>query len=491
MTSARVNYSGVGAAPARPKTLDLLSPRMAVAVFAAVAFAIGAIFARKPVLGLEIVIALVYATIVTLDLPLALILYVPLTFLQTVNFHGVGPSAIGLVILVAWLGACRAGVVRFHDLFDHNKALAVLLGLLLLWNAATLVWAPDPGLGQSTLTDWARALLLFSLVLTTVRTTRDVRLLMAAFVLGAVLAVLAGVVTGGLHTAQNYEGRLTGAAGDPNYLAAGIVPAAVLAIALIATTRRWLVKSAMVSALFILAVGFAASESRGGLLGAGGAGICAIILFPRRRLAVFGAMCALALVIGLWFAADPAAFARITNFSSSGDGRSDLWTVALRVWHDHVIAGVGLNNFLAVEGNYVNRPGELTFLALIVDRPHVAHSVYLEALVDTGIVGLVLLLTVFFNVLRSSVQAVRRAAVRDLQELGVLARAVVAANIGVLISLIFLSDGPDSRLWVLFAMGPVILKLVSTTKRAPGVWPEAWADTSILGRRLTYSRGRS
>jgi O-antigen ligase len=280
-------------------------------------------------------------------------------------------------------------------------------------------------------------------------------------VFGAVLAILASVLTGGLQTAHDYGNRLTGAAGDPNYLAAGILAAAVLAIALIATSRRWLLKLVLMAALVILALGFAATQSRGAILGMAAATVCALILFPRRRLAILGALAVLAVIIGIWFAADPAALARVTYFNSSGDGRSDLWTVALRAWHDHVVAGVGLNNFLAVEAHYVNRPGALTSLALIVDHPHVVHNVYLEALVDSGIIGLALFLALVGRILSTAWAAVRTAVVNQYHDLEVLAGALVAAIVGVLISLFFLSDGPDIRFWILFSMGPILVKLAS------------------------------
>lgn len=472
--------SSVHPEPSRPRsrTLDLADPRLAVGLFIPIALAVGVMFARKPVLGLALVLALGFATLVTLDLPLALILYVPLTFLQTVKFPGIGPSLIGLVILAGWLGAARSGIVRYRNLFASSWTMPALLLLFLLWNAATIIWAPDRALGLNTLLDWARALLLFVLLVTTIRTARDLRLLMIAFVFGSVLAILASVLTGGLQTAQSYGNRLTGAAGDPNYLAAGILMAAVLAIALIATSRRWLLKLFLAAALVILAIGFAATQSRGGIVGLVGATVCSLILFPRRRLAILGALAVLAVIIGTWFATDPAALARVTDFNSSGDGRSDLWTVALRAWHDHVIAGVGLNNFLAVEAHYVNRPGALTSLALIVDHPHVVHNVYLEALVDTGIIGLALFLALVGRMLHTAWAAIRSAVLNQRHDIEVLARALVAAIVGVLISLFFLSDGPDIRFWILFSMGPILVNLAeaqtSTDRiRQPGASAQA------------------
>jgi len=64
------------------------------------------------------------------------------------------------------------------------------------------------------------------------------------------------------------EGRLQGGGGDPNFLAAGLIPAVGLAGALMAGDRRVLVRGGLLAAIAILTVGFAATQSRGGLVAA-------------------------------------------------------------------------------------------------------------------------------------------------------------------------------------------------------------------------------
>lgn len=447
------------ATPPRAYPLALFDPRVLIAAALALSLAVGAVFAHKLTLGAAAVVAIAYGSLVMVNLPLALILYVPLTFLQTVKFPGIGPAAIGLVIVVGWLAVSRCSFIGVREFLTRHARLVTVIAALLLWNAATIAWAPARGVAGSSFGDWARAALLFFLLVTTMRTFGDTRMLMGAFVAGALLAILAGATTGGWETAQKYDGRLTGGAGDPNYLALELVVATVLALALIGTTRRRLARVALVLALPVLAYGFAATESRGGLLAAACAAVVALLLFRARRLTILAVTAGLVVLGAVWLALNPAALGRITSFSSGGDGRVDLWTVAWRAWHDHAIAGVGLNNFIAVGSQYVNRPGALTSVGLIVTHPHVVHNVYLEALVDTGVIGLILLVAVFSGLLGTAVRAGRVAERRGLSEVAILARAVAVAIVAALIAMFFLSDGPDPRMWVLYALAPITLRL--------------------------------
>ncbi|MEP7334203.1 MAG: O-antigen ligase family protein [Actinomycetota bacterium] len=116
--------------------------------------------------------------------------------------------------------------------------------------------------------------------------------------------------------------------------------------------------------------------------------------------AVVGAAIAAALVVGAVELGprlgDPAAFVQdqwaawkhpperegSSYLLTVGSGRYDVWRVALEEGREHPVAGLGARGFVSaylVEG----RTG---------DTPHRAHSVWLDALAETGVVGLALLL---------------------------------------------------------------------------------------------------
>ena len=477
-------------ASSRTQPLALFNPTLLIALALAVSLAVGAVFAHKLTLGGAVVIALAYGSIVMLNLPLALILYLPLAFLQTIKFPGVGPAAIGLVVVAGWLASSRCSFIGVREFLSRNARLVAVIVTLLLWNAATIVWAPDRSLAAASLGGWAKSTLLFFLLVTTMRTVKDARMAMGAFVVGALLAILAGAAEGGWQTAQKYDGRLTGGAGDPNYLALELVVATILALALIGTTRRRWVRVGLLLVLPVLAYGFAATESRGGLLAGAAAAFAALLLFGNRRFTILAVVAGVAVLGGVWLALNPAAFTRITSFGSS-DGRIDLWRVALRAWQSHPIAGVGAGNFIAVSGQYVNQPGALTAVALIVTHPHVAHNVYLEALVDTGVIGLILLLAVFGGFLASAVGAGRLAERCGLSDVAILARAVAVAMVAAFVAMFFLSDGPDLRMWILYALAPITLRLayVERSRRAADL-PPRWGGIRTVSAPGNPSPGR-
>src|SRR5439155_658294 len=155
------------------------------------------------------------------------------------------------------------------------------------------------------------------------------------------------------------SGRLYGAAGDPNFLAAGLVPAMVIAAGLIAATRSWLMRSWLLVALGVVTVGLAASESRGGVIAMVTTLFVALVFFRQRRAYV---LLLLLLTLGLggaWFATTPGAWQRVTTFNDQGSGRSTIWRIAVRVAEDHPVTGAGLANFQVVSKDYVRRPGRV------------------------------------------------------------------------------------------------------------------------------------
>ena len=204
--------------------------------------------------------------------------------------------------------------------------------------------------------------------------------------------------------------RFSGGAGDPNYLAAGLVAAIALAAGLLPSVRDPIAKVGVGAAIAALALALAATGSRGGLIGAAAALVAAVCLArgQRTQAAALG-VCVVA-AAGAFFLASPSALERVTSFDAGGNGRAELWLVAWRMSEDRPLAGFGIANFPFESHNYVREPGNLNFVRLIVDEPHVAHNVYLQQLAETGIVGLGLLLFVIVVCLTAA--STRRAPLR-------------------------------------------------------------------------------
>lgn len=456
-----------------PRPIPLLRPWNVALLGLGASGMAGLFLAVKPQLGVALVLAVFYGPLAMLNLPAAIVGWTPIPFVEKLPIVWVGPTFAMTLLLFSWLGTLgtqrRAG---FAALREHRRLIVVVLGLLLWW-AVSLGWAPQAGLGTGTLVDYAIAAMVALIAATTLTEGRHVRWVLIAFVAGAALSVLIGFASSGLDpaasaidSATQTEGRLQGGGGDPNYLAAGLVPAIVLAGALVVQYRNGAARTGLAIAIAIVVAGLAATESRGGALAAMAAAVTALIVLRHHRQHVLAALAVIATLAAVWFAAFPGAWQRVTSIDGGGNGRSDLWHVALRVAGDHPAAGIGLGNFETQARRYVRRPGQLTYVRLIVDRPHVAHNTYLQILAETGVVGLVLWLGAalgFLGVARRAGHALERVGEPDL---AMLARALFIAQVAMLVALVFITDGYDKRLWLLFALGPVLLGVAQ--RRAAG-----------------------
>jgi O-antigen ligase len=141
--------------------------------------------------------------------------------------------------------------------------------------------------------------------------------------------------------------------------------------------------------------------------------------------------------------------------------------VALRVFRAHPILGVGTDNFILVEGQYVNQPGAVTAF-YVIDAPKVAHDSFLELLVDLGIPGLLAFCAILATATGAGVRAVRRFEAQGDEEMELLSRAVVLALVALITSNFFISGQYAKYLWLLLALGPVLLALARRSEAEVG-----------------------
>jgi O-antigen ligase len=315
------------------------------------------------------------------------------------------------------------------------------------------------------------ALAAFLMVATLVTRPEHARWIVIAFVAGTALSILAGVAGGGLgsgaaaDSAVSDAGRLQGASQDPNFLAAAIVPAIILAAGLAARRGRPLVRLGLGAVTALLAVGLAATESRGGFLAAIVVLLGALLIWRGQRRTIAAFLVVLVAAAGLWFAASPGSWTRVSTVSDGGSGRADIWTVAWRVVEAHPITGVGLGQFPVVSPDYLRQPGAIDRVDLLINKRIVVHNAYLQLWAETGIIGLALFLSLAWASLASAWRAARRFEAEGNEEMTALSRAVLLAIVGALCASIFLSNIDDRRLWVLLALGPAMLGIARRIPR--------------------------
>jgi O-antigen ligase len=465
------------------RVAPVAAPRAIVAAGAVVSFALSAAAAQDLRLGLAAVAAIAVVPLLLADLAYGVAAFAAIAFLARLPVVGMAQTALFALLVVRWwldgrsaaapAGGERAAGAPSATRATHPALVAAAAGLL-LWFGLTLGWAQQLGPGQAKLGDWIFAAVAAGIVATSVREARHVRAVLYAYIAGAVLSVLISLGArallpgSGLASDTWFDGRLQGGSGDPNFLAAGLVAAAVLACGLLAVRTRPAERRALLVALAVLLAGIGASASRGGLLAGIVAALIAILVPGAGRARVGLALLAVGAVVVGALALTPGGVQHVFRGDSEGTGRAELWRVAGRMVAERPVTGIGLGNFKVREDEFVREPGALRWVELIAERPHEAHNTYLQLAAETGILGLLAFLAVTGLALRAGRQAERRFRAAGGRELAGIARAVWIATVAVLAALFFLTDGDDVRLWILFGLAPALLAIASRGPQRSG-----------------------
>jgi O-antigen ligase len=218
------------------------------------------------------------------------------------------------------------------------------------------------------------------------------------------------------------------------------------------------IKAMAALGVVVMFIGLVTTLSREGLLALAAALVAAVIFGGHwRRRAATVLIIGVAATVGYYFVVAPlAARQRVTMADTSG--RSSIWTVAWRIVKAHPVLGVGNDNFILVEGHYVNQPGAIQ-ATFIIGVPRVAHNTYLEALADLGIPGLLTMIAVLALALAAAVRATWTFERLGDRQMELAARAIVLGLVAVLVSNFFVSDQYARYLWLLLALCPVLLRL--------------------------------
>jgi hypothetical protein len=438
----------------------------------ATAVALGAVLAVRPSAVLALLVLAVFVAAVVLDLPLAVGFLVFLAFVNQVPFLNQVQDAlfamVGLVALRSFFDVHGPGVTALR----RQRRLFVALGALLLWILLSLGWAVAPERALTDIRAWVWAAAVLPLMVATLHTPRDVKVVMACFVLGATVSVgagLAGIQMLPPNSSWDPDpARLRGLEGDPNILAAAALAATFVACGLFAAWRSVPARALLAVAIAVLATGFFAAQSRGGL-------IAAVIVLPvilltiRRRRRLLAAVIAGVAILGA--VALFAGLGRESDISpSSSSGRNDLWRVAARMSADHPLVGVGLGGFGVESAGYSRDVGPIDHVEMLVEKPQNAHNIWLQLLAETGIVGLALLVAVVAISVRAGHLAAKRFRHAGRHDLAALTQSVTIASLALLAAGSFISNAANRPLWVLLALGPILLGIAARGSVARPRW---------------------
>lgn len=437
----------------------------AVALCAAIGLAAGV----KPAYGIAGAMALSFVVAVFANLTIGVALFATLSFLDVLQVGGGAVTFMkvaGLLLFLSWFArASSAPRNTTRALMAEHPGLVVSVIAFLSWSALSISWSTS----QPTAITQTYSLLLDSLlipiVFASVNDRRDAVLIVVGFIVGAIASAAYGIINPLPFDAQD-AGRLAGALGEANQQATVLVAALALSLAVVGAARR---SPALMLATIIAAVlafiGMVQTESRAGLVSFGCVLVAGVIVGGRWRKYFTALVIVGVAATGIYYFVIGPASAKNRVTMSSTSGRTDLWTVAWRVFKAHPIIGVGAENFQDVEGRYLDRPGQITTAFTLVDTPKVAHNIYLESLADLGIPGLITLLTMFGYMLRAAWRAAQTFARVGDRQLELLSRCTILALVGFMTADFFASELTSKQLWLVIALCPALLKLARDAER--------------------------
>ena len=235
--------------------------------------------------GIAAAVGACYAPLAFINLPLAIVIWMPLAFLSHTGVVGSAPTVMMILLGVAWIGALPASRSQAIAVVRRHGVLFGCLAALLAWTTASLTWANDLSAAAGDLYWWFIAAAVFLVLVTTLRDRRYVVGACWAIVIGALVSLAVAATVGtesdAVLAAQD-AGRIgTSGPQDPNYLAAALIPAAAIAAGLAALTRSGPWRLVLILAMGVLGIGLLATGSRGGVVAAAFAVAASLLPGPR------------------------------------------------------------------------------------------------------------------------------------------------------------------------------------------------------------------
>ena len=432
---------------------------------------VAAAFAPTMVIAIPLAVAFVVATFK--DLAAGLAVLVLLTFFEQFSAGVSIVKVAGAILVAAWLIELLQAGDRSPFLFRDQPALAYLLVSFVVWSGLSVLWAVDAERAMASVIRLAQVVLLVFVVFTAIKSAKHLRWIVLSVVAGAAVTASYGIASG---ASLGDSQRLLGGIGDPNELAAILVPAAVFAVFLLQRRlERPIVRLILLLFLGVSAVSLFLTESRGGLIALGAASFAAIIWAgpARARITPLIAAVGVAAIVYTTGFASAESRERLGNLSAEGSaGRTDQWQLATAVADDHPILGVGLDNFILLENQYVSADVNVLHVGRIIDFQPLVHNTYLEVLAELGAVGLALFGAIIVVSLAATVSAAKRVADQGDDAVGTLVRAVGIGVIATLVAFTFLSALYEKQLWLMLGLAASTVTLARVAPERAAARPE-------------------
>jgi O-antigen ligase len=293
------------------------------------------------------------------------------------------------------------------------------------------------GTGFIVLQRYLAFLLFMPFVLVSVRTERDVRLVLMAVVASFVLAFPYA-----LRQLWRYGGRLGVGLYESNYFAANIVLVMPVAFAIARLQLEARKRMLWIAAGLLLVLSLYLTSSRGGFLGL----VVAAVLFAYRHRGLGGAVGVLAILVLLALPTDLGRRAMSTfteqdvvpyGLSYSNRAHEALFWAGLGMIADEPLFGIGPENF---------KPLSTYYTGLTISN--IAHNSYLEIGAEMGLPVLAIFVVLLVVTFRALSRVARMRGDADMRALAGLAEGMRIGLIGFLVAGTFISAQYEKLFWL-------------------------------------------
>jgi O-antigen ligase len=345
---------------------------------------------------------------VLIAVPLVLVIPVELAFgllalaipFDTVAILGSSTMTLSFLVSAASGGILLATIVGGGRLGAPPRV-AYWFTLFFLWTAMSTLWALDPSVSANRLPAAAALVALYLVAVSLSIRDGEFRWVGQLTVWGGAIASAVSLYqfARGVNVAGRASLVFGSVATNSNELAASLILPLSLAVGGV-LVKRGLRRTFPLAAALLILLCTVLTMSRGGL--AAVVVVTGVYFYRRgidkRLIALLACVAALILI-----APDLLVTRMQEALASRAQGRLDIWLVGLEVVKHYGLFGVGLDNFPIAFQQYAGR--QMVFRTFSV----VPHNIYLQALAETGVLGLLLLIGSLSVQMRAVAKAVRGA----------------------------------------------------------------------------------
>jgi O-antigen ligase len=362
-----------------------------------------------------------------------------------------GPTVTRLLAIVT--SGCLVLSMYLKGQFSKPSRTLLILMMLTAYLGATVFWAIDSSAALAAYVVYLSYIGFFVIVAVYPFEQRDLRLILGATMLGALIQSGMGdyLFWKGLQVSGSrlFIGSAEAHSIDPNAFAAGLLAPIAIMLTLFLRSPRGFSKLFCFACLALLFTAFLASGSRGATFGFG-----VMLVFLMRRLHYKVSLIGVIAVSAIVILTSPIGQRFMQPDVANGDSRFDVWRVGLASLHQYWLGGAGIGNF------------NNAFIQYYFSSPHpwlswdrVAHSILLQSAVEYGIIGFALFLAFWYA------QFLELAEVRPGSRIADISTALRSSVLGLFVAGFSLDLMSYKYTWLLFSL----IAVMRTTLHGMGI----------------------